>query len=126
MSKDINQVLIVSDAGRLRDSLRVLLKSCYPLATIFEAETSLAALELLTGSPRSLVLLDAALPDDQAWQALDQIGQRFSQAQCVVLAHSFEHQKQAESAGVVAVELDGFTVENLSAAMEIGAHPSRL
>ena len=121
MSKDINQVLIVSDAGRLRDSLRVLLKSCYPLAIIVEAETSLTALQLLGGSPRSLVLVDAALPDGQAWQVLDQIGKRFSQAQCVVLTHSLEHQKQAESAGVVAVELDGFTAENLSAAVEAGA-----
>ena len=122
MSKNINQVLIVSDAGRLRDSLRVLLKSCYPLSIIVEAETSLAALQLLAGSSRTLVLLDAALPDGQAWQALAQIGKRFSQAQCVVLTHSLEHQEQAESAGVVAVGLDGFTVENLSAALEAGAH----
>ena len=39
MSKTIYQVLIVSEAGRLRDSLRVLLKSCYPLAAIAETET---------------------------------------------------------------------------------------
>jgi DNA-binding NarL/FixJ family response regulator len=118
MSKNINQVLIVSDAGRLRDSLRVLLKSCYPLAIIVEAETSLAALQLLAGSSRTLVLVDAALSDGQAWQALNQIGKRLPQAQCVVLTHSFEHQKQAGSAGAVAVELDGLTAEYLSAAVE--------
>ena len=65
MSKNINQVLIVSEAGRLRDSLRVLLKSCYPLATIEETETFTAALQRLAADPGALVLVDAALPGEQ-------------------------------------------------------------
>ena len=119
MSKSIHQVLIVSKAGRLRDSLRVLLKSCYPLAAIAETETSTSALQWLAADPCALVLVDAALPGEQAWQALDWF--RAPRARCVLLAHSLAHQKQAREAGANVILLDGFTAESLSAAVEAGA-----
>ena len=119
MSKNINQVLIVSEAGRLRDSLRVLLKSCYPLAAIDETETFASALQRLAADPGALVLVDAALPGEQAWQALDWF--RAPHARCVLLAHSLAQQKQAREAGANAILLDGFTAESLFAAVEAGA-----
>ena len=117
MRKNINQVLIVSEAGRLRDSLRVLLKSCYPLATIEETETFTAALQRLAADPGALVLVDAALPGEQT--ALDWF--RAPRPRCVLLAHSLAQQKQAREAGANAILLDGFTAESLSAAVEAGA-----
>ncbi len=116
MSKSINQVLIVSEAGRLRDSLRVLLKSCYPLAAIAETETCASALQRLAADPGALVLVDAALPGEQAWQALDWF--RAPCARCVLLAHSLAEQKQAREAGANAILLDGFTAASLFAAVE--------
>ena len=119
MSKTIYQVLIVSEAGRLRDSLRVLLKSCYPLAAIEETETFPSALQRLAADPGALVLVDAALPDKQAWQALDWF--HAPSARCVLLAHSLAQQKQAREAGANAILLDGFTAESFLAAVEAGA-----
>ena len=113
MSKTIHQVLIVSEAGRLRDSLRVLLKSCYPLAAIEETETFPAALLRLAADPGALVLVDAALPGEQT--ALDWF--RAPRPRCVLLAHSLAQQKQAQNAGANAVLLDGFTAESFLAAV---------
>ena len=104
--------MIVSQTGRLRDSLRVLLKPCFPQVVIEEAETLTVALQLLAESPRALVLLDAFLPDDQFQQALDWFDS------CLVLAHSLTQQRQAQNAGANAVLLDRFTAESLFAAVE--------
>jgi DNA-binding NarL/FixJ family response regulator len=114
MSTNISQILIVSGVGRLRDSLRVLLKSCFPQIVIDEAETSTAALQLLADSPRALVLLDAALPGEQFRQALEWFDL------CLVLAHSFAQQKQAQNVGANVVLLDRFTAASLCAAVEAG------
>jgi DNA-binding NarL/FixJ family response regulator len=119
MSKTIYQVLIVSEAGRLRDSLRVLLKSCYPLAAIEETETFPSALKRLAAAPGALVLVDAALPDKQAWQALDWF--HAPSARCVLLAHSLAQQKQAREAGVNTILLDGFTAESFLAVVATDA-----
>ncbi len=115
MSKTIDQVLIVSEAGRLRDSLRVLLKSCFPLAAVAETETCAAALQRLAADPSALVLVDAALPGEQAWQALDWF--RAPRARCVLLAHSLAQQKQAREAGANAILLNGFTAKSFLAAV---------
>jgi DNA-binding NarL/FixJ family response regulator len=117
MSKNINRVLIVSEAGRLRDSLRVLLKSCYPLAAIAETETCASALQRLAADPNALVLVDAALPGEQAWQALDWF--RAPCARCVLLAHSLAQQKQAREARANAILLDGLTAESFLAVMAV-------
>jgi DNA-binding NarL/FixJ family response regulator len=116
MSKSINQVLIVSEAGRLRDSLRVLLKSCYPLAVIEETETFALAQQRLAADSSALVFVDAALPGDQAWQALDWF--HAAHSSCVLLAHSLAEQKQAREAGASVIFLEGFTAESLFDAVE--------
>jgi hypothetical protein len=112
MSKTISQILIISETGRLRDSLRVLLKSCFPEAVVEGVESDLAALAVLAEDPQPLVLLDAALPDDQFRQTLALFDS------CLVLAHSFAQQKQAQSAGARVVLLDRFTAASLCAAVE--------
>ena len=68
MSKTIDQVLIVSEAGRLRDSLRVLLKSCYPLAAIAETETCAAVLQRLATAPNALARISAAPSGSPLWR----------------------------------------------------------
>jgi DNA-binding NarL/FixJ family response regulator len=115
MAKNISHILIISESGRLRDSLRVLLQSCFPRAAIEETGAMMIAQQFLLSCPGALVLLDAALTEIQNNQALEQIGRR-----CVVLAHSNEQQKQAQGIGANAVLLDGFTTESLCAAVEAG------
>jgi DNA-binding NarL/FixJ family response regulator len=116
MTKSIEQVMIVSEAGRLRDSLRVLLKSCYPLAAIEETETFALAQQRLAADPSALVFVDAALPGDQAWQALDWF--HAPRSRCVLLAHSLAEQKQAQEVGANVILLDGFTAESLFTTVE--------
>jgi len=57
------------------------------------------------------VLVDAALPGEQAWQALDWF--HAPRSRCVLMAHSLAEQKQAREAGANVILLDGFTAESL-------------
>jgi DNA-binding NarL/FixJ family response regulator len=123
MATNISRFLIVTNAGRLRDSLRVLLKSCFPQILIEEVETGTAALQLLMGTAQPfLILLDAALPEGQSWQLLEQMGSGHSLSRCLVLSHSLEQQKQAQGAGAEGILLDGFTAESLLAAVTVEGH----
>ncbi len=115
MAKSISSFLIVSEARRLCDSLRVLLKSCYPDLPIDEARTGAAALRRVAEDPHTLVLLDADLSGGQVWQVLGDMG-----GNCLVLAHSLEQQKRAGETGAKAILLDGFTAEGLYSAVKSG------
>jgi DNA-binding NarL/FixJ family response regulator len=64
------------------------------------------------------VLLDATLPNDQAWQALESIRLHYPQHRCLILAHSSDHQKQAQSVGAQVIRLEGLTAANLFAIIE--------
>jgi len=117
MPTNITAILIIAPAGRVRDSLRVLLKSTRPLIHIDWAEE----IDQLADTPSTLVLLDASLPDDQTWSALDHIRQYYPQHRCLILAHSTEHQKRAQAAGARVVSLEGLTAASLFAAVEEAA-----
>jgi len=119
MPTNITAILIVAPPGRVRDSLRVLLKSTRPLIHIDWAEE----IDQLADAPPTLVLLDAALPDDQTWSALDHIRQHYPQHRCLILAHSTEHQKRAQAAGARVVLLEGLTAASLFAAVEEAVIP---
>jgi DNA-binding NarL/FixJ family response regulator len=114
MSTNITTILIVAPAGRVRDSLRVLLKSTRPLIHIDWAED----INRLADTPPMLVLLDATLPDDQAWQALEHIRSHYPQHRCLILAHSSTHQKQAQAVGAQVIWLEGLTAADLFAVVE--------
>ena len=114
MPTNIAAILIVAPAGRVRDSLRVLLKSTRPLIHIDWAEE----IDRLAATPPTLVLLDATLPNDQAWLALDHIRLHYPQHRCVILAHSSDHQKQAQAAGAQVIRLEGLTAADLFAVVE--------
>ncbi len=66
-------VLIVAQPGRRRDSLQAVLKTISRLKIIGQVNDDPAALQLIIAHPPAIVLLDANLPDDQAWIALKQI-----------------------------------------------------
>jgi len=117
MPTNIAAILIVAPAGRVRDSLRVLLKSTRPLIRIDWAEE----IDRLADIPPTLVLLDATLPNDRAWQALEHIQQHYPQHRCLILAHSSEHQKRAQAAGAQAIRLEGLTAARLFATVEEAA-----
>ena len=114
MPTNLTTILIVAPAGRVRDSLRVLLKSTRPLIYIEWAEE----IHQLADTPPTLVFLDATLPNDQAWQALEHIRRHYPQHRCLILAHSADHQKRTQAAGARAVLLEGLTAASLFAAIE--------
>ena len=112
MSKTVSQILLISESGRLRDSLRVLLKSCSPALPIEEAKTASQACQYLAEHPQALPLIDADLLAVQLGQVLNQF------ETCLVLAHSLEQQEQAQSQGIRAILLEQFSAATLCAAME--------
>lgn len=65
-----------------------------------------------------LVFLDAALLDDQAWQSLEDLQRDSPQHHYVVLAHSAEHQRQAQTVGVRVIGLERLTAASLLAAAD--------
>jgi len=121
MPASIAAIVILSSASRLRDSLRVLLKSTRPLIPIEAAEGLEAALPRLRGTAPALVLIDAALPGGAAWAALEQIRQIYPQHRCVILAQTAADQAQGRAAGVPVVGLDGLTAVGLLAAGRLAA-----
>ena len=118
MSESIFGVILFTCPGRMPSSLRVLLKSLFPQVQIEQTETISALMALLAAEQPWLVLVDAALPEEQAWLAVEKIKHPFERHRCVILAHSSIQQKQAQSAGAQAVLLDGFTADDLRTAMD--------
>lgn len=126
MDTDIAAIVILSSAGRLRDSLRVLLKSTRPLIPIEPADGLEAVWPRLAGAAPALVLIDAALPEGgAAWLALAEIRRRHPQHRCVILAQSSADQARGRAAGVPVVGLDGLTAMRLLAAAEVGIRDCR-
>jgi DNA-binding NarL/FixJ family response regulator len=117
MSEDINGVILFAYPGRMPDSLRVLLRSLFPRVQIEQTDSFSALIDLLTAEQPWLVLVDAALPADQAWLAVEEIKICFTRHRCVVLAHSSNQFIQAQNAGAQSVMLDGFNADDLMQAV---------
>jgi DNA-binding NarL/FixJ family response regulator len=118
MPANIAAIVILSSAGRLRDSLRVLLKSTRPLIPIEPAEGLEPARPRLAGAAPVLVLIDATLPEGAAWAALEEIRRLYPQHRCVILAQTAADQAQGRAAGVPVVGPESLTAMSLLATAE--------
>ena len=117
-SEGDTSILVVAKPGRLRDSLQVLLQLMPQLKVAGIASHSFLAMPMLARYHPALVLLDADLPDDQAWILLRQMQLAQPQARCLFLANSIEQQRAAGAAGASATLLKGFEAIELFTTIE--------
>ncbi len=118
-------VLIVAPPGRWRDSLAVLLRAG-GLKLEIELVDDGPGLPRLAGGPPAVVLVDAGLPNDGAWQLLGSARRDWPPARCVVLAHTLAQEQRARSVGADAVLQVGFSGEALYTTMRAlleGSYP---
>ena len=113
MKNELTSVLIISNANRLCTSLRVLLRANSEIEWIGEAPNAHTALELIAVHQPEVVLIDAGLANDEAWQALKMIKSAVPLMQCVILSHSTVQQKIAARSRADAVLGEDFSTKNL-------------
>jgi DNA-binding NarL/FixJ family response regulator len=111
--EDHTPALIVAAPGRLRDSLRVLLRACESITVVGLANDGGDALLQVAQDPPALVLLDANLIATRDGETLRRIKGRWPRVRCLVLAHGVEQERLARAAGADAVLQAGFRAEVL-------------
>ncbi len=109
INSDIS-ALIVASPGRGRDSLRALLRAIPRLEIIGQVDDAPSALKIVTDHHPALMLLDTSLPNDEAWNVLQQIKAKWSQTQCLVLVDTIRQQQLAEAASADGVLVKGFSI----------------
>jgi DNA-binding NarL/FixJ family response regulator len=109
----ITHALIFTPGRRLSDSLQVLLKSNNCLNVIELTDHLDTALRILADNPPTLVLIDAAMPDGTAWQALEYIRQHCPQHRCLVLTQTSSEGDQARQMGASVIHAGSVTVQNI-------------
>ncbi len=118
--------LIVVKPGRMRDSLRALLRAIPGVSIIGQVDNSSSALEMIVNHQPALTLLATNLPGDEIWHVLKQIKGKQLQTRCLVLAGTLQQQWLAKNAGADSVLLAGFpaakfyeTIEELRAEQKV-------
>jgi DNA-binding NarL/FixJ family response regulator len=109
----ITHALIFTPGRRLSDSLQVLLKSNNSLTVIELTDHLDTALQILADNPPTLVLMDAAMPDGAAWQALEYIQQHCPQHRCLVLAQTSSESEYARQMGANVIHAGSVTVQSI-------------
>jgi len=103
--------LIIAPAGRLRDSLRVLLRASGRIGRVEEADDARSGLGAIAERPPGLVVLDAGLGEADALGVLGQIKTQWPPLPCLVLVRNLEQEPTARAAGADAVLQAGFATE---------------
>jgi len=103
--------LIIAPAGRLRDSLRVLLRASGRIGRVEEADDARLGLGSIAERPPGLVVLDAGVGEEDALGVLGQIKTQWPRLPCLVLARNLEQEPTARAAGADAVLQAGFATE---------------
>lgn len=114
MPGTLSGILIFAQPGRIFISLRVLLKSLYPLIQIVQVQDVLVGMQLLSAGLQMLVLIDANLPEDEGWRIGAEIRQNYPRRHTVMLAHDSHQFDRARGAGLEAIPLEGMTAASLA------------
>jgi DNA-binding NarL/FixJ family response regulator len=110
--------VIIAAPGRLRDSLRVLLRATGRLSLVEQADDARFGLQSIAARPPGLVLLDADVGEDAAWGLLRQLKTQWSWLPCLVLVHNLDQEHMAWVAGADAVLQAGFATETFFRTIE--------
>jgi DNA-binding NarL/FixJ family response regulator len=119
MSGRITGVLLIAQPGRMRASLRVLLRSLYPFIQIDQTDDVSTVIILLAAERPLLVLIDADLPNNEGWRIGEEIRQRWPQHLSMLLAHHTYQTDRARIAGLDAIFVEGMTAASLSDAIGV-------
>jgi DNA-binding NarL/FixJ family response regulator len=112
------RVMIVAQAGRLRDGLRVMLDSFPDLETVAMVEDGPAALETIRRRRPDLVILDAHSFDEGTADLIRVAKQGRNGIHCIVVAESLRQFQPLLDAGADTVLLRGFSAAELRKAVE--------
>ena len=110
--------LIIAPPGRLRDSLRVLLRATGRIARLEEAHDARSGLQSIAARAHALVLLDADLGDDDTRRVLGQLETQWPQLPYLVLVHTLDQEHMARAAGAGTVLQAGFATETFFSTIE--------
>lgn len=108
-------VLVAAAAGRMRNSLRFLLRTVPGIQIVGCADDSASALSLASDLRPALVLLDTNLPGEDTATVLQRIKDDASQGQprCLVLVDTRQQQRDAIAAGADVALLKGYPTTKL-------------
>jgi DNA-binding NarL/FixJ family response regulator len=109
-------VVIVANPGRLREGLQAVVESLPKVNLIGMVDEGAALLQASTGASGVLVLIDAALPNGEAWILRDRIRIRFPAMHCLLLVNDRRQRRLAQLVGAPAIEFS-----NLSSTLLKGA-----
>jgi len=101
-------VLIVAKPGRLRDSLKALLRTVTYLDIVDQVDDACAALPLVAQCHPNLLLVGSNLPKSSVATLITTTKTRSPQTRCMVLVDNMDQLWQAKAAGADSVLLAGF------------------
>jgi DNA-binding NarL/FixJ family response regulator len=117
MANPISALLVVKP-GPLREALRTLMTSIPGVKVTGEVGDTSSALKMIGECQPDLVLVDAGLPDGEAWRTLKQMKEKWPHVRCVILTdHSCQYQ-EAKAAHADAVLQKGVPPTLLVQAIE--------
>ena len=111
-------VLIAAKPGRMRESLRILLKMVDGIDVIGQAGDSSSAMRMISEHRPALVLLDTNLPGEGTFSILKRIKASGSSSRYLVLTEGTQGRRDAYSAGADAALIKGFRTANLIKVVE--------
>jgi DNA-binding NarL/FixJ family response regulator len=109
----IAPALIVAAPGRMRQALDALLAAIPWIQIIAQADNSASALTIIKQHCPKLVLLDANLPNNQAWAFLRVLKAKYPHTRSIVLVDNLQQQAAAQSAQATVTLLKGFPISEL-------------
>jgi DNA-binding NarL/FixJ family response regulator len=114
----ITPALIVAAPGRIRQALGALLTAIPWIKIVAQTDNSASALTVIKQHYPRLVLLDANLPNDQAWTFLGLLKAEYPSTQSIVLVDNLQQQIVAQSAQATVTLLKGFPISELCKVIE--------
>jgi DNA-binding NarL/FixJ family response regulator len=109
--KDSVTVLIVAKPGPLREGVQALVGAMPQVGTVCELDDLSSTLAADVDHTPDLVVLNCG--KGVVWAMIEQVRVRWPRSRCVTLVGSVEQQREAESAGVDAVVLNGLPAHKL-------------
>jgi DNA-binding NarL/FixJ family response regulator len=113
MPEKVCGIILFAQPGRIFTSLRVLLKSLFPLIQIKQTEDRHTLMHLLAGDQPWLILIDADLPENEGWCITDRLKPDYPRHHYMLMTHQMRQDNQAQLAGLDSLLLEGMTAADL-------------